>query len=168
MKARAKLISTLDTEINENLTVINNSLSANTIGDFLIALEQCSSKFDIMLKKVDKKKERNLLAEHRQLLIMQLSECQDPILGLHISVMIAFQVLHDCMLHASGKFVPQILSFLEKDLDLDLYNVFRECQDLILRFVSIKEESLKSELSIQMSKLFNLFKPKVIEYKKKL
>ena len=119
-----------------------------------------------MLKKLDKKRERTGLAEHRQLLILQLTECEDPILGLHISTMLIFQVVHDCMLHATGKFVPQILSALEKNVEPDLFKVLKESQDLVLQFVSTKDEAVKSDLSNKMNEMFNAYKTRVVEYKR--
>ena len=165
-QARTKIISKLDSEIKDSLAKVNNSLTASEIVNFLDELEQCCPKLDIMLKKVDKKRERTLLSEHRQLLILQLTECQDPILGLHISTLLVFQVIHDCMLHATGKFVPQILSLIEKDLDADLFRVLKESQDLVLQFVSTKEDSLKSVLTNKMNELFNSYKTRVVEYKR--
>ena len=137
------------------------------IEDFVNALEEGSPKLDIMLKKIDKKREKTVLSEHRQLLLIQLSECSDPILGLHISVLLTFQTIHEAMVHATGKFVPQILFYLEKDLDNDLYQTFKESQDLVLQFVSTKDETIKTELLGKMSEQFNSYRPKVIEFKKK-
>lgn len=168
LQARTKLISKFDPEIKESLSKISNTLSSSSIEDFLVELEQSSSKLEIMLKKIDKKREKTLLSELRQLLLLQLSECEDPILGLHISTLIAFQVIHGCVLHATGKFVPQILSVLEKDLDADLYRDFKDSQDLVLQFVSTKEESAKSDLSARMNELFSSYRNKVVQYKKQV
>lgn len=165
-QARTKVIAKLDSEIKEGLTKVNIALNGSEVKDFLEEFEQYSSKFDIMIKRVDKKRERVLLSEHRQLLLMQLNECQDPILGLHISTLFLFQVIHDSMLHATGKFVPQILGALEKHIEADLFKVLKESQDLVLQFVSAKEAPLKDDLSTRISGLFNVYKTRIVEYKR--
>lgn len=67
-----------------------------------------------MLKKPDKKKDRQILFGHRQSLLEQVGSCSEPALGLHLSALYIFQHLTGCMLHASGKFVPLIIEHLEQ------------------------------------------------------
>lgn len=142
-------------------------MNASSVSDFISELENTAPKVDIVIKKVDKKSERTTLLEHRQNLMVQLSECQDAILGLHISTLLLFQVVHDCMLHATGKFVPQILEFLQKDLDDQLFGTLKETQDLIMQYVSTKDEPNKSEIMSKLNDMFASFKNQVIEFKKR-
>lgn len=157
----------MDSDIKEDFARLNDSLGTDSVDDFLLELEKCATKLEMMIKKVDKKLERNTLSEHRQNLLMQLNECNDPILGLHISILFAFQTINDAILHASGKFVPIILPYLEKELDPALYDQLKQSHDLILQFVSSKVEADKAELTSKMNQLYNDYKLKVIEFKKK-
>lgn len=140
----------MDSEFKNDFLKLNESLNSNDVNAFLNQLEQCTSKIDLMVKKIDSKKEKILISEHQQSLLLQLNECQDSILSLHILVLLVFQMVHHRMLHASGKFVPQILSFLQKDTDEQLYNSMKNCQDLVLEFVSLKDETEKEQIKVKL------------------
>lgn len=55
---------------------------------------------------------RQALFLHRQALIEQLKESEDPALVLHLTSVLLFQASTQCMLHAPGRCVPQIISIL--------------------------------------------------------
>lgn len=55
---------------------------------------------------------RQALFLHRQALIEQLQESEDPALVLHLTSVLLFQATTQCMLHAPGRCVPQIISIL--------------------------------------------------------
>ena len=54
--------------------------------------EQSQQLCDVMIKKPDKKRERQILFGHRQQLGEQLVSCTDPALTLHLAVILLFQV----------------------------------------------------------------------------
>lgn len=117
-----------------------------------------------MIKKLDSKKEKVILSENQQSLIIQMSECQDPILHLHISTLLLFQVIHGKMIHASGKFVPQILTFLQTDLDATLFELMKNCQDFVLKYVTAKDDSFRDDLMAKMTDLTNQYKILINEF----
>uniref|UniRef100_A0A3P8RQ89 E3 UFM1-protein ligase 1 n=1 Tax=Amphiprion percula TaxID=161767 RepID=A0A3P8RQ89_AMPPE len=92
----------------ENPSTITNE----TIEDFLTNIETCAEVCGFMLKKGDKKKERQALFLHRQALAEQLKETEDPALVLHLTSVLLFQATTHCMLHAPGRCVPQIIGTL--------------------------------------------------------
>lgn len=140
----------MDNEFKNEFLKLNESLNSNDVNIFLSQLEQCASKIDLMVKKIDSKKEKILLSEHQQSLLLQLNECSDSILSLHILVLLVFQMVQHQMLHASGKFVPQILSFLQKETNEQLYSAMKTSQDLVLQYVSLKDETAKEELKVKL------------------
>uniref|UniRef100_A0A7N6BAG4 E3 UFM1-protein ligase 1 n=1 Tax=Anabas testudineus TaxID=64144 RepID=A0A7N6BAG4_ANATE len=89
-----------------------SSITNETIEDFLTNLETCAEVCGFMLKKGDKKKERQALFLHRQAFTEQLKEAEDPALILHLTSVLLFQAIFHCMLHAPGRCVPQIISTL--------------------------------------------------------
>uniref|UniRef100_A0A4W6DLY5 E3 UFM1-protein ligase 1 n=1 Tax=Lates calcarifer TaxID=8187 RepID=A0A4W6DLY5_LATCA len=89
-----------------------SSITNETIEDFLTNLEICAEVCGFMLKKGDKKKERQALFLHRQALTEQLKETEDPALVLHLTSVLLFQASTHCMLHAPGRCVPQIIGTL--------------------------------------------------------
>ena len=70
----------------------------------------------MIVKKVDKKKDRQLIVQHREKLLEQLQQCLEPALILHLTALILFTTISGCILHASGKFVSQILSFINSSM----------------------------------------------------
>uniref|UniRef100_A0A3Q1GRX2 E3 UFM1-protein ligase 1 n=1 Tax=Acanthochromis polyacanthus TaxID=80966 RepID=A0A3Q1GRX2_9TELE len=105
----------------ENPSTITNEVSfiymklkllSGTIEDFLTNIETCAEVCGFMLKKGDKKKERQALFLHRQALTEQLKETEDPALVLHLTSVLLFQATTHCMLHAPGRCVPQIIGTL--------------------------------------------------------
>ena len=55
---------------------------------------------------------RQALFLHRQALTEQLKETEDPALVLHLISVLLFQASTQCMLHAPGRCVPQIIGIL--------------------------------------------------------
>lgn len=90
---------------------LNKSIN-KTIDDFVLATERVLKVCSMIVKKVDKKKDRQLIVQHREKLLEQLQQCSEPALILHLSTLILFITLSGCILHASGKFVSQILAFI--------------------------------------------------------
>lgn len=70
----------------------------------------------MIIKKVDKKKDRQLIHQHKEKLLQQLQETVEPALVLHLASLILFTTVTGCIIHASGKFVAQILAFIRPNL----------------------------------------------------
>lgn len=69
-----------------------------------------------------------MLLNHRSGLVDQLSVSLDAALTLHLACLVLFQAVTGHLLHASGKFVPQIISFLKPHLSFDFFNLLHEYQ----------------------------------------
>lgn len=70
---------------------------------------------------------RLLVQNHRERLISELENCEDPVLALHLTVLAIFSILSQNMLHASGRQVPLIISHLKaqlKDEDFKLLQAY--------------------------------------------
>lgn len=179
-EGRAKVIGRIgDAEVRDSLSRLNNSLAAAEIATFLAELEAACPRLDILLAKkkgVERRREKVLLSEHRQLLLLQLqevgeqqSETRDPILGLHIAVMLVFQATHEAMLHTSGKLLPAILATLAPPLvPAEVYTPLKASQELVLSLVAAaKEETAKRrEITEQLLRLFDEYRPKVVAYRR--
>ena len=115
--------------------------------NFLTELDNVLEECEMMLKKLDKKEEKTLLQENRQSLILQLNQANesDFALNLHLSVLLLFQSKTKKMLHASGKFVPQILNFLKPFLNIEVYQTFHECQELVINQIKLEKENKSEE-----------------------
>ena len=95
-----------------------------------------------MLKKPDKKKDRQILFGHRQSLLEQLNSCLDPALTLHLAVLAIFQHYHGSLLHASGKFVPFLIEHIgEQDqMTSEQMDTLTNQQKLVLASMSKGQE----------------------------
>lgn len=72
---------------------------------------------------------RQLLSGHRASLCAKIGECRDPALCLHLALLIIFQTMTQQIVHASGRFVPQLLQFLKPDLEKSgLYDLLFQYQ----------------------------------------
>lgn len=95
---------------------LNKTLSSASVEEFLAAAETALQACSMILKKVDKKKDRTLILCHKHGLLDKLSNCSDPALVLHLTVLVVFTVSTQSIVHASGKHVSAILSFLQPSL----------------------------------------------------
>uniref|UniRef100_A0AAX7V4B6 E3 UFM1-protein ligase 1 n=1 Tax=Astatotilapia calliptera TaxID=8154 RepID=A0AAX7V4B6_ASTCA len=108
-EVRLKILGKLSEETKGPLLKLHNSLNGKSIEDFVTNLDTCAEVCGFMLKKGDKKKERQALFLHRQALTEQLKDTEDPALVLHLTSVLLFQASTHCMLHAPGRCVPQII-----------------------------------------------------------
>ena len=114
-EARVKIIGQLPKEISEPALKVHKAVLGASVADFLAVLDECAGPLcDVMLKKADKKKDRQLLFGHRQSLLEKMQIEQDPALVLHLAVLCLFHHVHGAMLQASGKFVPTVIEHLSK------------------------------------------------------
>lgn len=68
---------------------------------------------------------RILVQNHREKLISELENCDDPLLALHLTALAIFTILSQNMLHASGRQVPLIISYLKAQLKDEDYKLLQ-------------------------------------------
>uniref|UniRef100_A0A671Q6L1 E3 UFM1-protein ligase 1 n=1 Tax=Sinocyclocheilus anshuiensis TaxID=1608454 RepID=A0A671Q6L1_9TELE len=134
---RLKILAKLSDEVKSPLMKLHNSLSGKAIEDFLSCLEMSAEECGLLLKKGDKKRERQALFVHRQALSEQLKDTEDPALVLHLTSVLLFQNVTHCMLHAPGRCVPHIIGFLQS-----LYNsYFLVVKQLVVQGHALEKKS---------------------------
>ncbi|GIY39049.1 e3 UFM1-protein ligase 1 [Caerostris darwini] len=138
---RQKFINKFPEEIQKPLSKLHSSLNAKTLDDFHSAIDVAfgAGICDMIIRRPDKKRERQILANHRQSLLAQLSEAQDPALGLHLAALLIFQSHTHTMLHASGKFVPHIIGYLQKQLPHEIYLLLATYQESVIKKLTPNE-----------------------------
>ncbi|KAG7258510.1 hypothetical protein CRUP_014702 [Coryphaenoides rupestris] len=109
---RAKILGKLPEESRTPLMRLHNCLSGKSIEDFLNNVESSAETCGLLLKKGDKKRERQALFVHRAALVEQLKQTEEPALVLHLTSVLLFQSSTHCMLHAPGRCVPSIIGTL--------------------------------------------------------
>lgn len=113
---RNRLVNELPSEHKTVLQALLKSLSASnsSIEEFITAVEQSLATCSMILKKVDKKKDRLIVLAHKHSLLEQLEKCDDPALTLHLATLILFEIATQNMIHASGRHVNSLLNFLKQ------------------------------------------------------
>ncbi|XP_031311915.2 E3 UFM1-protein ligase 1 [Camelus dromedarius] len=132
-EVRKKILSKLSEETKVALTKLHSSLNEKSIEDFLSCLDSAAEACDIMVKRGDKKRERQILFQHRQALAEQLKVTEDPALILHLTSVLLFQFSTHSMLHAPGRCVPQIIAFLSSKIPEDQHTLLVKYQGLVVK-----------------------------------
>ncbi len=96
--------------------------------DFDISLRYCWSSTKFVSLLICELNYRILLESHKQALVEKLKETEDPPLVLHLASLILFQTVSQSMLNASGRFVSNILQWLEKRLPGEGFETLRHYQ----------------------------------------
>ncbi|XP_019617876.1 PREDICTED: E3 UFM1-protein ligase 1-like [Branchiostoma belcheri] len=141
IEMRFKLISNLPEHIKEPMTKLHTSLAGKQVDEFLSALETVAGEMQVMLKKADKKKERQLVFNHRQSLSEELGREEEPATVLHLAVLLLFQQVSHAMVHAPGRCVPLVISHLQQHLSAEQHGKLTNFQDLVIRCVKAKQQS---------------------------
>lgn len=105
---------------------LNKSLNKTSLDEFLSTVENTLKGCSMVIKKIDKKKDRLLITQHKEKLLEQLQQCHEPALILHLSVLIIFTHLTNSIIHASGKFVAHILQFIKPSLNAEDYQILNK------------------------------------------
>lgn len=132
-EVRKKMLNKFQEEAKGPLTKLNSSLAGKSIEEFLSCLDEAADACGILVKKGDKKKERQVLFQHRQALIEQLKVTEDAALVLHLTSVLLFQFTTHCMLHAPGRCVPQIITFLRTKIPEEQHNILVNYQSLVVK-----------------------------------
>ena len=149
-EARVKIIGQLPKEISEPALKVHKAVLGASVTDFLAVLDDCVAPLcDVMLKKADKKKDRQLLFGHRQSLLEKMQVEQDPALVLHLAVLCLFHHVHGSMLQASGKFVPIVIEHLSKQggLSEEQVDILSKQQILVVAGLGGGAEGVTAELA---------------------
>lgn len=149
----------MDSDLKESFTKLHASLHAKSLEEFFAELETCALKCEIMFKKIEKKSERVLSSEHRQSLLLQLNEATEAALILHLVVLLLIQRHYNELVHASGKFVPQLLSFLKPKLENEVFEILYETQEMVVKQLTLEENEEKKEISKKLEAII----PKIRE-----
>lgn len=92
---------------------------------------------------------RQLLFSHRQSLTKSLASETNPALVIHITSVLLFQLVTNSMLHATGKFVPLITSFLKKHMKEDQHQLLLKGQGKCVSIIDFHFNALKVHFLFQ-------------------
>lgn len=84
---------------------------------------------------------RQMLFNHRAALVDQLERENEPAMALHLASVVLFQYHTNTLLHAPGKFVPQIIMFLQNNISEDDFVLLTEYHALVV--LQLKNKTAK-------------------------
>lgn len=113
---RLKFVNDLPSTYKNSFLTLVRTLSGQNVEEFFNSIDEALSSCSMILKKIDKKKDRIVVLNHKHSLLEQLDKCDDPALVLHLTSLILFVSATQNMLHASGRHVSSILTFLRQYL----------------------------------------------------
>ncbi|XP_062858526.1 E3 UFM1-protein ligase 1 [Trichomycterus rosablanca] len=143
---RLKILTKLPDEIKAPLMKLNTSLNGKSIEDFLCSVEAAAEDCGVLLKKGDKKREKQVMMVHKNSLMEQLKAADDEALVLHLSVLLMFQQHMHCMLLAPGRCVSNIIYTLQSKIPQEQYQLLAQYHSLVVkRLVEKKTEQVEGE-----------------------
>lgn len=150
---KLKFVNELPNEFKTHLQPLIKSLSSQNIDDFMTAVEGALSACSMIIKKIDKKKDRTIVLTHKHELLEQINKCDDLALVLHLATLAIFTTATQCMLHASGKFVASILLYLKQFLSEEQYIELSSYHEFVTLMLGggTEAESAKEKLKEKMS-----------------
>lgn len=165
---RLKFVNDLPAEYKNPLIPVVKTLSGQSIDDFLTTIEDALVACSMIVKKVDKKKDRIVVLNHKHQLLEQLEKVDDLPLVLHLAVVIMFMTATQTMLHCSGKHIAGIISFLKQYLTEEQVLELTSYYDFVTLMLSggSEAESAKEKLKEKVptiKKLANEYKKPVNE-----
>ena len=112
---RIRIINSISRNKVGQLFKANETLKGKSLDDFMNCIDEAAASCEFILKKLDKKLERQLVFNHRHAVMEKLKNEVDPALALHLASILLFQFSCKAMIHAPGRCVPQLIQFLSKD-----------------------------------------------------
>ncbi|XP_063362986.1 E3 UFM1-protein ligase 1 homolog [Cydia amplana] len=162
---RNKIINDLTEEYTKPFKALNATLSDQNLELFYQAVDLCLAECGMILKKIDKKKDKLVITNHREKLISELENCDDPALSLHLAVLAIFTILTQNMLHASGRLVPVIIEFLKTQLKEEQLVELQQYHELVTKYLTANDEE-KTEVEDKLKEEMATIKNIVYDVKK--
>nr|CAG4649135.1 EOG090X0267 [Scapholeberis mucronata]SVE93481.1 EOG090X0267 [Scapholeberis mucronata] len=165
--SRQKLINGLPQQLRTPLQALHKATLGANVPEFLSEVETALSACDVVLRKVDKKKEKSAAGQQRTALIEQLNSASDAALVLHVASLLLFHTVTQTVLNASGRFVPQIITFLQPHLPEASADLLSTLQALVIQELTSKgDEELLKEVREKMESLIPRVREIAVTYKK--
>lgn len=110
---RKAVVALMPPDAQKRLAALELKLNEKSVDAFLDPLEEAAEELGLRVKRTDKKRDKRVAFEHRARLQAQLEDVSDPPSVLLLVVVLLFQAHTGCVLHAQGRSVPHIISFLK-------------------------------------------------------
>ena len=114
------MLEKLPADVCKSITALGNSLSSKDTAIFADKLAASCEVCDMHVVSLDKKKEKQLVFQHRQLLASALADETQPLKALRLGAQLLTILRHNAVLDVPNKAIPSLVAFLvETDDDGD-------------------------------------------------
>ncbi|CAG9858858.1 unnamed protein product [Phyllotreta striolata] len=160
---RLKFVNDLPSEYKNTVLPLVKSLTGQSVEEFLASIEPALAACSMILKKIDKKKDRTSVLNHKYQLLDELNKSEDLALVLHLATVVVFTTCTQTMLHCSGRHVSGVLAFLKQYLNDEQITELTSYHDFVTLMLSggSEAENAKEKLKEKASavkKIANDFK----------
>jgi len=144
---RKTVVAQIPAAKGNGLAKLEPLLNAKVADGFLDPLEDAADALGFRVKRSDKKRDKKMVFEHRTRLQEQLADVTEPSAILLLVTVLLFQAHTGCILHAQGRSVSTIITFLkEKEaLPQDQLAVVLEYQRKVMLALTAKDEVADSD-----------------------
>jgi hypothetical protein len=142
---RNQALVKLPVVVQQNLQKLYGA-TQTTVADYLQILETVADKFEIQVRPLDKKSERNLFLTQKFTLCDQLGKEENPGVVLHLAVVLLMMKKHNIVVHPPGKFVITLLTKLKDNLDISTFQKLSEFSNRVVTFLASKQTAIPPEL----------------------
>ncbi|CAF3179524.1 unnamed protein product [Rotaria sp. Silwood2] len=135
IEERNKIIQKMPESTRNHLSKVNESLNGKNAETTLTRLEDAAGELlQIILKRPNKKTEKDLILDIREKLKAKLTDEQDPAMILHLTITLLFYAVNNGrLIHAPGKAVPTLIKFLSKTLPSNINQRLYEMQEFVIQ-----------------------------------
>uniref|UniRef100_A0A915K4N2 E3 UFM1-protein ligase 1 homolog n=1 Tax=Romanomermis culicivorax TaxID=13658 RepID=A0A915K4N2_ROMCU len=157
-KVRDSMIDSMASDVKVAFRKTIQSLNTKNLDAFFDAVDEISAPniCSLSVRRPDKKLRSEIVMRYQMELLSQLNECQDESTGLLSACLFLISKLSssDIMVHASGKFVPQMVQLLHDKIPKSLHQLLTENQKLVVQKLKApNDENVGSEVKSKFEKL---------------
>ncbi len=143
---QSALVTKLPSQISKLLVKVIQALNGKSTEAFLKELDTAADALELFLKPLDKKSEKQLVLAHRQALLDQLVNEENPATALQLVCVILYLKKQNVVLHAPGRSVPMILTKLKELIPPATSTQLTEFQQLVVKFLTAPDDQVKAAL----------------------
>ncbi|KAL1237046.1 E3 UFM1-protein ligase [Trichinella pseudospiralis] len=151
-KLRDSAIQEMVSPAKEYFEALFASLSEKTLQPFYDAMEKIAlpNICGLNLYHPDRKMKTEMVNNRCNYLAEELKACSEPATALLLSCLLLFTLTTNQLLLASGKFVPQLISYLHDQLPSDTKELLLQAQEAVVSFLKSEqnEESKNAAMEI--------------------
>lgn len=129
---RSNIVSQLPPKVGKVLDKMAKTLTGKSVEKFVEEVEAAADQLQLQIKKLDKKKERQLIFAHRQAMMEQLRSVNDPPRALHLALLLLYLKTFGVPVHCPGRAASLLLRAISSKLPKETVVQIEEFQSIVV------------------------------------